>query len=98
MVFSSDQVRAIKSLRPPGLHLLGFKPRRLLAEHHQLKHGYFVYPSDRQLEGSCTAFWALHRAMVGADVSGGLEACAPAALRLPLCACCCARALRASRL
>jgi hypothetical protein len=58
----------IKCVKPPGLHLLGFKPAALLAERHQLRHGLFAYPTERQLKGSCTSFWALHSAMVAAQV------------------------------
>ncbi len=45
------------------MHVLGFKPLSCLAAHHQLTHGLFVYPSERQLKGSCRAFMALHAAM-----------------------------------
>jgi hypothetical protein len=65
VIFTSEELKAIKAVKEPGLHVLGFKPLCCLQPHHQLATGDFVYPSERQLKGSCAAFMALHGVMLG---------------------------------
>lgn len=43
-----------------GLRLLGFKPLTSLADYHQLRSSFFLYPDEHALPGSATAFIALH--------------------------------------
>ena len=50
-----------------GLALLGFKPRACLKPWHTWRQSNFVYPDERSLPGSTTAFIALHDAMLSAD-------------------------------
>lgn len=50
-----------------GLALLGFKPRTCLKPWHTWRQSNFVYPDERSLPGSTTAFIALHDAMLGTD-------------------------------
>lgn len=66
-MLTNAEAAGLKALKPPGLALLGFKPRAALQEWHQLKHSLFVYPSDKELKGSTTAFVALLAAMARED-------------------------------
>ncbi len=61
------EVKAVKQVRQQGLVLLGFKPRKLLADHHQLSHAHFLFPDERSVKGSTSAFVALHKAMLVED-------------------------------
>ena len=63
MTYSPSELTAIKAVKPPGLHLLGFKPLSCLRDWHQYTHSHFMYPYEKQLKGSATAFSALHLAM-----------------------------------
>ena len=50
-----------------GLYLLGFKPRSCLRPWHTWRQSTFVYPDERAMPGSTTAFIALHEAMLQSD-------------------------------
>lgn len=43
-----------------GLHVLGFKPLTSLKDYHQLREPTFVYPDEKRMPGSTSAFIALH--------------------------------------
>ena len=49
---------------PVGIRVLGFKPLECLRDYHNLRAPTFVYPTDKQAQGSTTAFIALHGAML----------------------------------
>jgi len=66
--FEKHELAHIKQLTsPPGLRLMGFKPKSALKVYHHVKHPYFIYPDEKNINGSTTAFAALHRAMIAAD-------------------------------
>lgn len=50
-----------------GLSLLGFKPASCLKPWHTWRQSNFVYPDERTMPGSVTAFIALHEAMLTQD-------------------------------
>lgn len=50
-----------------GLYLLGFKARACLQPWHTWRQSTFVYPDERAMPGSTTAFIALHEAMLQTD-------------------------------
>lgn len=50
-----------------GLSLLGFKPASCLKPWHTWRQSNFVYPDERTMPGSTTAFIALHEAMLSQD-------------------------------
>ena len=50
-----------------GLSLLGFKPASCLKPWHTWRQSNFVYPDERTMPGSTTAFIALHEAMLTQD-------------------------------
>jgi ATP-dependent DNA helicase 2 subunit 1 len=58
-----EEVRQIKGAGEGGMTLLGFKPLSCLKQHHQVRNCSFLYPDERSLPGSATAFIALHTAM-----------------------------------
>ncbi|GBF89248.1 ATP-dependent DNA helicase 2 subunit 1 [Raphidocelis subcapitata] len=66
-VFDNSELEAVRSPRPAGLALLGFKPASALAPRHTLATARFVYPDERRGRGSTAAFVALHKAMIDAD-------------------------------
>ncbi|PWZ02103.1 SPOC domain-like protein [Testicularia cyperi] len=65
VTFKSDELKKIKSFGMlPCLKLLGFKDRSWLQFHWNVKHAYFIYPSDVEWKGSKKTFAALLASMV----------------------------------
>ncbi|WIA31185.1 hypothetical protein OEZ86_001190 [Tetradesmus obliquus] len=62
VMLSRAEERELRTLRPKGLTLLGFKPASCLKDSHQLGPSRFVYPDERWLKGSTAAYVALYRA------------------------------------
>ena len=62
VVLRNEEISALKTLRPKGLVLLGFKPVSCLKDYHTISPSRFVYPDERSLRGSTAAFVALHAA------------------------------------
>lgn len=64
--FTDVEMKYLKNpFGPPMLKLLGFKPATLLSkEKWFLKKGYFLFPNEGIIEGSTTAFKALHQACI----------------------------------
>ncbi|KAG0268258.1 X-ray repair cross-complementing protein 6 [Actinomortierella ambigua] len=67
VVFTKDEIKAMKTFGPPGLALLGFKPRSAIPMSLQIQHAVFLYPDERQVEGSTRAFSALLSTMADLD-------------------------------
>ncbi|CAF4920874.1 unnamed protein product [Pieris macdunnoughi] len=68
--FSTDEIKSMKNpFGPPMLRLLGFKPVGIICkEKWFLKIGYFLYPSEKNIEGSTVAFNAMHKACSDLDM------------------------------
>jgi ATP-dependent DNA helicase 2 subunit 1 len=64
VIFSREEVARIKQLQPPGMRLLGFKPRACLKDKDNIRPSLFVYPDEETIRGSRLAFAALYRKMV----------------------------------
>jgi ATP-dependent DNA helicase 2 subunit 1 len=47
-----DDVKQIKFFDNVGMKLMGFKPRKSLKVHHNIKHSYFIYPDEKRITGS----------------------------------------------
>lgn len=63
--FTDDEMRRIRQCEcVPGLTLLGFKDRSTLRFYENVKHAYFLYPSDLEHPGSKCAFAAMLQAML----------------------------------
>eukprot|EP00884_Botryococcus_braunii_P020491 jgi/Botrbrau1/7125/Bobra.0143s0005.1 len=62
-----EELRDLKAVQQPGLHLLGFKPLSSLKDWHQLRTASFLYPAERARPGSTTAFIALHEALMAKE-------------------------------
>ena len=56
---SKDDMNKIKNLEPPGMTLIGFKPRNLIKPFHNLRTSYFLYPDEEHIHGSSQFFDAL---------------------------------------
>lgn len=67
VVFTKEEVAAMKTFGPPGLALLGFKPRSAVRMHHNISHSMFLYPDEKTYEGSTRAFSSLLKAMAEMD-------------------------------
>ncbi|CAL8470635.1 g10177 [Coccomyxa elongata] len=67
VIISTQELRELKIVKDPGLYLLGFKPRSCLRPWHTWRQSTFVYPDERAMPGSTTAFIALHEAMLQSD-------------------------------
>ncbi|KAF9362451.1 X-ray repair cross-complementing protein 6 [Mortierella sp. NVP85] len=67
VVFTKEEVAAMKTFGPPGLALIGFKPRSTVRMHHNISHSMFLYPDEKTYEGSTRAFSSLLKAMAEMD-------------------------------
>ncbi len=54
--FTSEDMKAIKTVAPPGLTLLGFKPVDAILPEYNIKNPYFLYPDEDAYPGSNAAF------------------------------------------
>ncbi|KAG0238181.1 X-ray repair cross-complementing protein 6 [Mortierella sp. GBA43] len=63
VVFTKEEVAAMKTFGPPGLALIGFKPKDAVKMHYNINHGMFLYPDEKSYEGSTRAFSSLLKAM-----------------------------------
>lgn len=59
ILFSADEVVAMKSIQSTGFRLLGFKPLNQLKQRWMVKHCQFLYPNEKKIHGSTTLFRAL---------------------------------------
>lgn len=59
VIFSADEVAAMRNLMNPGLRLVGFKPITELKPHWMVKQSHFLYPSESKIKGSTKLFRVL---------------------------------------
>jgi ATP-dependent DNA helicase 2 subunit 1 len=59
VTFELEEVKAIKRFSKPGLKLLGFKSLNSIKPSQFVKQGHFLYPNEKEIEGSTTLFNAL---------------------------------------
>lgn len=65
VVLSEDEVKSLRTFGCiPGIKLLGFKDQRTLSFLDNIKHAYFLYPSDLEHAGSKRTFAALLQSML----------------------------------
>jgi ATP-dependent DNA helicase 2 subunit 1 len=43
---TKEDMNKIKNLEPPGMTLVGFKPKSLIKSYHNLRTSYFLYPDE----------------------------------------------------
>lgn len=68
VTFSDEEMQGLRQCGSiPGLVLLGFKDRSTLHFYENIKHAYFLYPSDLEHPGSKCAFAALLQSMLSKD-------------------------------
>ncbi|KAF9196946.1 X-ray repair cross-complementing protein 6 [Haplosporangium sp. Z 11] len=63
VIFTKEEVAKMKTMGPPGLALIGFKPTSAIPMHHNINHAVFLYPDEKSYEGSTRAFSSLLKAM-----------------------------------
>lgn len=49
----------IKNIEPPGMTLIGFKPKNLIKPYFNLRTSYFIYPDEEHISGSSQFFDSL---------------------------------------
>lgn len=59
VIFSSEELATTKSLVPPGIRILGFKPLNSLPERCFVKKNTVLYPAENRIKGSTKLFRAL---------------------------------------
>lgn len=59
VIFSAEEVTSMKSMVPPGIRVLGFKPLSVLPERCFIKKLAFLYPAEERVKGSAKLFRAL---------------------------------------
>lgn len=65
VTFTNEEIKELRQFGClPGLSLLGFKDRSTLHFYENIKHAYFVYPSDLEHPGSKRVFTALLTSML----------------------------------
>ncbi|KAL4402874.1 ATP-dependent DNA helicase II subunit 1 [Malassezia pachydermatis] len=65
VAFTNDEIKSLRQFGCiPSLRLLGFKDRSTLHFYENLKHSYFLYPSDLEQPGSKRVFAALLQSML----------------------------------
>lgn len=64
VIFTKDEVLALKTIDSQGLRLMGFKPLDSLKSYHSYKSSSFIYPDERAVKGSTAAFAALWEKML----------------------------------
>ncbi|KAG0045857.1 X-ray repair cross-complementing protein 6 [Gryganskiella cystojenkinii] len=67
VIFSKEEIAAMKTFGPPGLALIGFKDRNAIPMRHNISHSIFLYPDEKSYEGSTRAFSSLLTAMAEMD-------------------------------
>lgn len=62
-----DEMKKIKNFAPPGMQLMGFKPRSYLKVYHNIKHSYFLHPDEKKTQGAGQCADALIKEMISQD-------------------------------
>ena len=60
----------IKSIEPPGITLIGFKPKSVIKPYHNIRTSYFLYPDEEHVSGSSQFFDALIDQLVESNQVG----------------------------
>ena len=56
---TKEDMNKIKNIEPPGMTLVGFKPKNLIKPHYNIRTSYFLYPDEEHIQGSSQFFDAL---------------------------------------
>ncbi|CAO3596197.1 unnamed protein product [Absidia cylindrospora] len=67
VVFTKEEIETMRRFDSPGLTLLGFKPRDALLPQYNYRHAMFIYPNEKEYEGSTRTFAALLDAALDQD-------------------------------
>ncbi|CAG0884455.1 unnamed protein product [Darwinula stevensoni] len=66
--FSRDDARHMKEVMPPGIRLVGFRPKADLKAEHYVHPASFIYPDEETVKGSTCLFRALMNQCIAKDV------------------------------
>lgn len=64
VTFSPDEQKALRDFGEPVIRVIGFKPITALPFWANVKHPYFIYPSEEDYVGSSRVFSALHQMLL----------------------------------
>ncbi|PYH38260.1 putative DSB repair complex subunit Ku70 [Aspergillus neoniger CBS 115656] len=64
VTFSPDEQKALRDFGEPVIRVIGFKPITALPFWANVKHPYFIYPSEEDYVGSSRVFSALHQTLL----------------------------------
>jgi ATP-dependent DNA helicase 2 subunit 1 len=70
VVFTPDEVTALRNFGEPVLRIIGFKPAALLPVWASLTRATFIYPTEEVYAGSTRVFAALHQKLLRAEKMG----------------------------
>lgn len=67
VTFSKEELAAVRNFGPPGLTMLGFKPKSKLKLQHTIKHSTFIYPDELEYRGSTAILATLLKRMTALE-------------------------------
>lgn len=67
VVLKKDDLKKIKFFDNVGMKLLGFKPKSLLKEYHNIRPSSFLYPDEDKVGGTSAVFHALIKKLIEKD-------------------------------
>ncbi|KAF8246426.1 protein Ku70 [Wilcoxina mikolae CBS 423.85] len=67
IVFTEEEMKALRNFGPPGLRIIGFKPASAAKFHLSVKPAQFIYPDEKDFVGSTRTFTALHAKLAKDD-------------------------------
>ena len=65
---TKEDMHKVKNLEPPGMTLVGFKPKNLIKSYYNLRTSYFLYPDEEHIQGSSQFFDAMITELKGENL------------------------------
>lgn len=69
VIYEKEELVQMKNLVKPGIHLIGFKPRKYLKDYYHVKGSSFLYPDESMVAGSTPLFNALLKRCLAKEVT-----------------------------
>lgn len=64
VTFTPEEIKALRNFGDPVIRIIGFKPLASLPFWANVKHPFFIYPSEEDFVGSTRVFSALHQTLL----------------------------------
>ena len=64
VIFTPEELKSLRDFGDPVIRIIGFKPLSALPFWANVKHPFFIYPSEADYVGSTRVFAALHRKLL----------------------------------